>query len=99
MSFSTEVVDLDSELEIQDAEQFDAYLEPIEGEDFQALGIDPALATEAKPGSEDKVLMLSARYAAGFPLWHGADCYDHGPGATLVGADSVEGVKEEKAKV
>ncbi len=40
----------------------------------------PLKPTEAKPGSEDKVRMLSARYAAGVPLWHGADCYDHGPG-------------------
>jgi len=40
----------------------------------------PLTPTEAKPGSEDKVRMLSARYAAGVPLWHGADCYDHGPG-------------------
>jgi hypothetical protein len=23
--------------------------------------------------------MLSARYAAGLPLWHDRDCYDHGP--------------------
>jgi len=42
------------------------------------------IPTEAKPGSEDKVKMLSARYAAGVPLWHDSDCYDHGP-ETLVG--------------
>jgi hypothetical protein len=24
-------------------------------------------------------MMLSARYAAGMPLWHDGDCYDHGP--------------------
>jgi hypothetical protein len=40
----------------------------------------PFCPTDAKPGSEDKVRMLSARYAAGLPLWHDADCYDHGPG-------------------
>jgi len=24
---------------------------------------------------------LAARYAAGLPLWHNDDCYDHGPGS------------------
>ena len=41
--------------------------------------MDPLIPTEAKPGSEDKVRMLAARYAAGVPLWHNSDCYDHGP--------------------
>lgn len=48
-------------------------------EDFAALGIDPYRPTRSKPGSEAKVLMLSARYAAGLPLWHNEDCYEHGP--------------------
>ncbi len=48
-------------------------------EDFTAMGIDPVKPTVARPGSEEKVLMLSARYAAGMPLWHDSDCYDHGP--------------------
>ena len=26
-------------------------------------------------------MMLAARYAAGLPLWHTDDCYDHGPGS------------------
>lgn len=47
--------------------------------DFEALGIDPQTPTGAKPGSEDKVMMLAARYAAGLPLWNEQDCYDHGP--------------------
>ena len=47
--------------------------------DFTTVGVDPALPTKAKPGSEEKVLMLSARYAAGLPLWHNSDCMDHGP--------------------
>ncbi|GIX04569.1 MAG: hypothetical protein KatS3mg114_0438 [Planctomycetaceae bacterium] len=51
--------------------------------DFAALGIDPTQPTSAKPGSEEKVLMLAARYAAGLPLWHEKDCYDHGPGETM----------------
>lgn len=48
-------------------------------EEVDLDGVDPNAATEAKPGSEDKVLMLAARYAAGLPLWHQSDCYDHGP--------------------
>jgi hypothetical protein len=51
--------------------------------DFEALGIDPSSPTAAKPGTEEKVLMLAARYAAGVPLWHGSDCYDHGPGQSV----------------
>ena len=47
--------------------------------DFLAMGIDPTRPTEAKPGSEDKVLVLAARYAAGLPLWHTDDCGDHAP--------------------
>src|SRR6516165_2789146 len=48
-------------------------------EEFKAMGINPTRSTKAKPGTEEKVLMLSARYAAGLPLWHDRDCYDHGP--------------------
>lgn len=48
-------------------------------EEFKAMGVNPCKSTKAKPGTEDKVLMLSARYAAGLPLWHDRDCYDHGP--------------------
>jgi len=47
--------------------------------DFRALGLNPSAATEAKPGSDDKVVMLAARYAAGLPLWHNNDRYDHSP--------------------
>ena len=48
-------------------------------DDFRARGVDPIAPTKSKPGSEGKVLMLAARYAAGLPLWHDEDCYDHGP--------------------
>ena len=48
------------------------------------MGINPDEATQAKPGSEQKVLMLAARYAAGLPLWNNSDCYDHGPGENLL---------------
>ena len=59
-----------------------------DGHDYRELGLEPGAATPAKPGSEAKVLMLAARYAAGLPLWHDSDCYDHSPGAAalLVGA-------------
>lgn len=50
-------------------------------EELRSLGVDPAAPTAAKPGSEEKVMMLAARYAAGLPLWHTDDCYDHGPGS------------------
>ena len=59
-----------------------------EEEDFAAMGVNPFQATAAKPGSEDKVMMLAARYAAGLPLWNDEDCYDHGPEeAALVGSE------------
>ena len=51
--------------------------------DFAAIRVDPGEPTEAKPGSEEKVLMLAARYAAGLPLWHFDDCTDHGPACEL----------------
>ncbi len=53
----------------------------VRGDDqhYEDLGVAPLDATEAKPGSVDKVVMLAARYAAGLPLWHDDDCYDHGP--------------------
>jgi hypothetical protein len=53
--------------------------ETLDIEEFLAMGINPVKSTKAKPGTEEKVLMLSARYAAGLPLWHDRDCYDHGP--------------------
>lgn len=58
-----------------------------EGE-FEPASLNPYTPTEAKPGSEDKVQMLAARYAAGLPLWHNSDCYDHGPDSQ--GADEEE---------
>ena len=45
------------------------------------IPLDP---TGAKPGSVTKVEMLAARYAAGVPLWHDGDCYDHGPAGTML---------------
>jgi len=45
--------------------------------DLVQFGVDPAEPTLARPGSNEKVFMLAARYAAGLPLWHDGDCYDH----------------------
>ncbi|MCA9096103.1 MAG: hypothetical protein KDA68_21635 [Planctomycetaceae bacterium] len=61
--------------EDDDGEMAEGYDE----QDFVAMGIDPARPTKARPGSEAKVIMLSARYAAGLPLWNNDDCYEHGP--------------------
>ena len=83
MSFDFDVDEMESELDYVDGVESS----DLEGEanfeeiDFESLGIDPGAPTVAKPGSEEKVLMLAARYAAGVPLWHEKDCYDHSPGA------------------
>ena len=67
-------------------------------EELKSLGVDPSAPTAAKPGSEEKVMMLAARYAAGLPLWHNDDCYDHGPGS--VGNLFVEDdLRNENAEV
>ena len=66
---------------------FAEFMEAEFEEDFKALGIDPSTATHAKPGSDEKVIMLAARYSAGLPLWHGEDRYDHGPGG---GSNNVD---------
>ena len=84
MSFDFDIDEMDTEQEYEEGlgesglEGDEATFEDI---DFESLGIDPGAPTVAKPGSEEKVLMLAARYAAGVPLWHEKDCYDHSPGA------------------
>jgi hypothetical protein len=49
----------------------------LEVKQLDLRGIDPWQPTEAAPGSDQKVLTLAARYAAGVPLWHNDDSYDH----------------------
>ncbi|GAB4148780.1 MAG: hypothetical protein Tsb009_22770 [Planctomycetaceae bacterium] len=68
----------------QDFGSFGDYEDFFDPEEFEELGVDPQVPTDAKPGSDDKVLMLAARYAAGLPLWHDSDRYDHGPGTSDV---------------
>lgn len=41
--------------------------------------VDPRQATEARPGSAEKIEVLRQRNAAGLPLWHPQDRNDHGP--------------------
>lgn len=85
MSFDFEVEEVEEEFLVEgEASEYDD--EPVEFEeiDFESLGIDPKEPTVAKPGSEEKVLILAARYAAGVPLWHDSDCYEHGPGEALL---------------
>jgi hypothetical protein len=89
MAFDFEEEDFDSETAVsvggaeddgafkEASEEFEYYTEA----EFRARGVDPVSPTPAKPGSEAKVLMLAARYAAGLPLWHDRDCYDHAPHA------------------
>lgn len=78
-----EEFDLGAESDLNETENFDdEEVLGYDAEDFAALGIDPYAPTHARPGSEAKVAMLSARYAAGLPLWHNEDCYEHGPRET-----------------
>lgn len=88
MSFDYDVDEIESEEEYGSEQSLDESLSDefvgdFEEIDFESLGIDPSSPTTAKPGTEEKVLMLAARYAAGVPLWHDSDCYDHGPGQSL----------------
>jgi hypothetical protein len=76
MEFHFEV-DPDCDIAIGTELSFEESEGEIEIESFE--GVDPLTPTPAKPGSDEKVKMLAARYAAGVPLWHDEDCYDHGP--------------------
>ena len=85
---------VDSDLEVDDevdiVVEYEDTAETFEDEDFEAMGINPVRPTQARPGTEQKVLMLSARYAAGMPLWHQEDCYDHGPRESeLMGSSQI----------
>lgn len=97
---------LEADIDVDD--DCDGTFDANEYEDYLAMGIDPVKPTAARPGSEEKVVMLSARYAAGLPLWHDHDCYEHGPRESeLMGFDpairrptAVElGVEEEGLEV
>lgn len=87
MSFESQAVCTELESDVQEIEFFDNYDDAFEVKDFLSLGINPVGPTPAKPGSDQKVMMLAARYAAGVPLWHNSDCYDHGPGKLVLDED------------
>ena len=81
---STFLCEVDGSLESLSAIEGYEFLSDLDAgfeEELKSLGVDPGSPTAAKPGSEEKVMMLAARYAAGLPLWHNDDCYDHGPGS------------------
>lgn len=88
MAYKDSALEIDSDTEVLDEEYGSEYDESFEEFDYAALGIDPITPTAAKPGSEDKVRVLAARYAAGLPLWHDEDCYDHGPLGAALSADA-----------
>lgn len=79
MNFQPEQGQLEASETLLELSSLDEYSDFYDEEEFRAVGIDPCAPTAAKPGSEAKVVMLAARYAAGLPLWHDSDCYDHGP--------------------
>jgi hypothetical protein len=96
MEFSFEV-DPDLDLAVGSELSFEEGENEYAGEELVLSGIDPLIPTEAKPGSEEKVRMLAARYAAGIPLWHDGDCYDHGPAqAEFLGNSEFEVEEEEE---
>lgn len=82
------LADVDATMEDFDLNE-DSYsmLEEYPEIDFEGRDVNPQTATVAKPGSEEKVCMLAARYAAGLPLWHNEDCVDHGPDGEEVEED------------
>ena len=96
MEFSFKI-DPDRDLAIGTELSFEEVEQPYEDElAFDFTNVDPLHPTEAKPGSIDKVKMLAARYAAGVPLWHNSDCYDHGPVGVEVGAGDNSFLEEEE---
>ncbi len=97
MQFSFEVnPDLDLAIGVE-ADTAEPCEQAYQDESIDTRGYHPLTPTEAKPGSEDKVRMLSARYAAGVPLWHDSDCYDHGPSdAAFDGTDEFGGFDDEE---
>ncbi|MFO1093948.1 MAG: hypothetical protein U0992_11640 [Planctomycetaceae bacterium] len=99
MEFSFEV-DPDLDLAVGSELSFEEGDQEFADDALVLTGIDPLVPTEAKPGSEEKVRMLAARYAAGIPLWHDGDCYDHGPAqAEFLANSEFEANEEEEAEL
>lgn len=99
-------VDPDVDLAIATELSLDEAEGEFEIEDFASFGIDPFNPTDAKPGSEEKVRVLAARYAAGVPLWNENDRYDHSSdeggdtdvpdGDQEIDLDAIDTVPEEE---
>lgn len=99
-------VDPDVDLAIATELSLDEAEGEFEIEDFASLGIDPFNPTDARPGSEEKVRVLAARYAAGVPLWNENDRYDHSSnkggdtdvsdGDQEIDLDEIDAVPEEE---
>ena len=94
MEFSFEV-DPDLDLAVGTELSFEEGAESYVDEGVDLLDSNPVQPTEAKPGSEEKVRMLAARYSAGMPLWHDSDCYDHGPVPDGFGEDEGFDAEED----
>jgi hypothetical protein len=79
---------LETEAGLPLTDLFGAVDRPFQMVPLDEMGFNPFEKTVAKPGSEDKVHVLAARYAAGLPLWNEEDCVDHGPGRVLFDVDA-----------
>ena len=55
------------------------YGDPDTEAEWRAAGYVPEAPTQAKPGSEERVVAMAARYASGVPLWLPGDKYDFSP--------------------
>ncbi|MEX0650262.1 MAG: hypothetical protein WD200_04620 [Candidatus Andersenbacteria bacterium] len=65
-------------------------------DDFMALGIDPRLPSAAKPDSEDKLIVIAARYACGLPFRHEDDAqWGDDEDSVCVDADPCEGEEDD----
>lgn len=95
MEFSFEV-DPDLDLAVGSELSFDTGDHGHPDDESCLRDVNPLAPTDAKPGSEEKVRMLAARYAAGIPLWHEGDCYDHGPAPVeFLGQHGYDGEEDD----
>jgi hypothetical protein len=60
---------------------------------FSGCGKLPAEPTKARPGSEEKILVLMARAEQGVALHHPEDCHLHGREVDI--AAIIESIQEE----
>lgn len=89
MAYTWEVSEL-SQTDISPGDYIADFGDLLPEDKLEDLDAGPTDPTISKPGSEGKVLMLAARYAAGLPLWHDEDRYDHGPDNSYDGESETE---------